>query len=505
MPIHCRSRLLASAAMTAALTALLLGTGGLSASGAPASSTAPATAAASTATTEPTTTEPTTTEPTTTEPTTTEPTTTEPTTTEPTTTEPTTTEPTTTAPEPAPGPACSTDADAVTPVICLPTGSGEDQPTPIGTDGFVEFAGQVVNNGLAVSDATVVISLPEGLRLESDEDDPINRYDDWWSTDSNEDGTPLECTSSTDGSVVTCDTGSVPAGANFLVVIDLVAQDSAVVGTSETFTVTLESTPTSGAFPTTSVQATVDFVGTAHLQVVLTPTKATVVVGQSLTFVATVHNVGPNEAVEAAGIGLVFPVDFGDDQPFLITNSEPLPGTDSASAKASGATFALRRLPARTAATRTAAPKIADPTTPSDIGYWPIGTIAVGQTVKVQVVVKAESVGQAELDFDAGSADESCDDGTDPDCENIATADLDAIAPTTAPTTTPTTAPTTTTPPTSASATSSAAAATTTAAAALPNTGFRTASWTWTGFAAVAFGLGLVLVARPRRHRPGHR
>ena len=146
---------------------------------------------------------------------------------------------------PSPGPPCRA-AWTLTPLLCVPTGSGEDQPAPIGTDGFVEFAAQVVNNGPAVSDATVVVTLPAGLRLESDEDDPVNRYEDWWSADSDDEGTALACTSTVDGSSVTCNTGSVPAGANFLVVVDLEAQDDAVAGTSGIFTVGLESTPTPG-------------------------------------------------------------------------------------------------------------------------------------------------------------------------------------------------------------------------------------------------------------------
>ncbi len=259
------------------------------------------------------------------------------------------------------------------------------------------------------------------------------------------------------------------------------------------------------------MEATVDYVGTAHLQVHLTPAKATAVVGKTVTLVATVRNLGPNTAVEAAGVGFVSSVRIGAEQPFLIANSAPIPGLNSASAVKSGATFALRplRAPATgtvSPATRTAATRIAvtgdagsqiEPTTPSVIGYWPIGTIEPGETESVKVVVKAESVGQAELDFDAGSADESCEDGTDPDCQNIAFSELSAVAPstTTAATTAPTTASTQATTSASTSATSTASTA------ALPNTGFHPTPWLASGGTAIVLGLGLIMIGAPRRRR----
>ena len=395
--------------------------------------------------------------------------------------------------------------------MCIPAGSNEDTPAPIGTDSSVEFVAQVVNNGAAASSAALVISLPATLRLESDEDDPVVRYEDWWSDNSTDDGTPLDCTVDDSGSVVTCATGSVPAGANFLVAIDLTAQDGAVTGTSGTFMVALESTPTPGTFPTTSVHAAVDFVGTAHLQVHLSPTTATVVVGQSLTLDATVHNVGPNTAVEAGAVGFVF-ADSLDQQPFLITNSAPLPGSGSASGSDSGAAFALRALPARFASARPAGAgslasrpsasrfSVVRPTgsqisaPPTAIGFWPIGTIAPGGTASIQVVVKAESAGQAELDFDASSADESCDGDNIPGCENTATAELTAVA---AATTTATTA-TATTSAQSASATS-ATGNSPTSAAALPNTGFRPTPWLNSAGAVILLGMALMMIGAPRR------
>ncbi len=401
----------------------------------------------------------------------------------------------------------------LTPIVCIPSGSGEDQPAPVGTDGEVEFAAQVVNRGPAVDDASIVITLPASLQLDPESDEPVSRVDQWWSDDSDEDGSPLVCTTSEDRSVITCATGSVPTGANFLVLVDLAAQDDAVVGTTASFMVALQSTPTAGPFPTTSVRAKVVFVGTAHLQVSLTPTEANVTVGGSLTLVATVHNIGPNKAVEAFGIGFAFPPD-GDDFHFLITNSEPLPGTDPGSSRTSGSAFLLRGLATKTGGLRKSAikasaiktAKTSAPEPPSPIGYWPVGTIAPGASVSVQVVVKAESLGEAELDFEAASADAACDDATNPGCENTATAELTAVAAvTTTATTPPATTTTTVAPSTAAEPVSSVGSSA--SAAALPNTGFEPTPWLGSAAAVILLGVGLMLLGAPRRRvcGGGHR
>ncbi len=517
-----RSRTFTSrlAALSAAVGAAALV--GLGSTGAHA---APTTTAATTAAR-------TTTAATTTAATTTAATTTAATTTAATTTPATTTPaPTSTGERSAPGPQCPGVGSVLTPVVCIPTGSGEDQPAPVGTDGFLEFAGQVVNNGPAVSAATVVITLPKGLRLDDPSNEAVNRLEQWWDEDSDEDGTPLACTTSEDGSVVTCATGSIPAGANFLVLIDLDAQDNAVAGTSGKLTLALQSSPTLGTFPATSVQATVDFVGTAHLQVRLTPANASVTVGKSLTLTATIHNGGPNAAVEAAAFGFVSSGRISDDQPFTITNSQPFPGQDSGSTGASASAFLLRSLPTRMAAAKRSSAKTAAgkmsaakrssaktssaktsagkmsagrnvaSDTSASFGFWPVGTIAVGATASVQVVVKAEYVGQVQLFFDATSADESCDEETS-DCENTATAALSAVA---AVTTTATTAPATTVAATTSTQSASAVSATgsSPAAASLPNTGFRPAPWLGSAGAAILLGVGLMVLGAPRRRSCG--
>ena len=509
-----RSRLLASTAVTACLAVVLLGSGRAASSAAPATTATAATAATTTATTTTSTTT--------------------------TTTTTTTMPPTTTTP--APGPACSTGASASTPVICLPSGSGEDAPSPIGTDETITFDAQVVNNGPAVTDAQVVITLPAGLRVDPGEDDEVLRYDGWWQDDGGGDGTLLSCTTTAAGADVACDTGQVEAGANFLVGIDLTAQVDAVPGTSAAFTVALQPVPASDPFPITSVRATVDFTGTAHLQVALTPMRATVTVGQSTTLVATIRNVGPDPAPGAAAIGILSK-DAGK-YPFVITNSEPLPGdpgpfvavqSDRAgkagragqSARAGKAGRAVqsaraarpmtsrptngstaRSVRAAAAETTSSSASAAPPPAgigvdPGSFGFWPVDTIAPGATATVQVVVRAESTGTAELAFLVGSdaTDPGCDGADASECENTALASLTAVAATSATTPPPTT-------PTTAAPTTGSASAPTVApasAAALPNTGFTARPWVSAGLGAVALGLGLMLMARPRRrHRPSH-
>ena len=384
------------------------------------------------------------------------------------------------APIPVPaavaGPPCSTDADAVTPVVCIPSDSGEDEAGLLGAGETATFGAQVVNNGPAVTDASVVITLPVSLRV--DATDGVVRYEQWWLDEDSPDGTPLPCTVTPDGSVLTCSTGPLAQDANIVVAVDLTASASVVVGSSAAFTIGLQAATGRPEFPATSISGEVEFVGSAHLVVTITPATVRVVVGHSTNLVATVHNVGPDAAPNAVAVAVLGSDDTAANH-FVITDSAPLPG-DAA---------APLNLIRRTAA---------DDDQPLDgqVGFWPIGTIPAGVTASVTVTVKAVSGGTSGIFFAAGAdaADPSCDSEDDvDDCTDTALADLVAVA---APVVTPTRTVTVTV------AAPSPSAKPVVAGPQLANTGFHAAPWVMAALAAIVLGSGLSYGGRPPRTSP---
>ncbi len=279
--------------------------------------------------------------------------------------------------------------------MCLPAGFGEDQAAPLAIDGSVDFGAQVVNNGPAVPNATVVITLPSTLRL--DPDFPPTRFEQWWTDNADDTGTPLACVAPVggpDGRTVTCGTGPLAAGANIIVGIGFTTSSTATPASPPAkFTVALNP-----ALPTTPapnrVQATVYFVGSAKLILTVNPDHARVVVGKTVTLTGTVHNEGPN----AAPNSYLFGADFADDggrAHFQITNSAPMPGAPSGSGGA------------RTLAIAAGSSDVKRPS----YGYWPLDTIAPGKSASTAIVVKASTVGTDELGISASSdaIDQDCD------------------------------------------------------------------------------------------------
>ncbi len=362
-----------------------------------------------------------------------------------------------------PGPACTTNAAALTPVVCLPAGSGEDSSAPLGTGDTITFAAQIVNNGPDVADSTVVLTLPPGLRAA----DPPQREEQWWLDDGSGTATSLFCSNTNGGITITCPIGDLPRGADILLLIDLTAQSDAVVGTSATFTVALGPDTGQPAFPPTQVQGTVDFTGVAHLHTTVTPATATMTVGKGSSVTVTVHNAGPQAAPNAAVVGFAEPED-GDRQHFVITNSAPLEGGRAA-------TLAVTIH--------------ASPADDSNFGFWPVGTIAPGADAAVVVTVRAVSAGHDTLVVTAGSdnGDPPCaTDGAG--CESDASAELTATAPvvtathSATPTPTPKPTPTHTTLPQT-----------------LANTGFHGRPWVLLAVAEVLAGAALMVAGRRRR------
>jgi hypothetical protein len=375
-------------------------------------------------------------------------------------------------------------------VLCLPKDFDEDQPAQAAEGDDVFFDGQVIDNGAAVSDATVTITLPPQLRLAPEAGDTVTRIEEWWlNDDENATVEALSCTTSAAGSTVSCPTGSIAAGDNFLIEIALVGTNKAKPGTSASFSMTLAPTAAGPTFPSTHITGVVDFLGQAHLVVTLAPNAATITVGSSRTLIGTVHNNGPNAAPNTVSVGIVATGSLdgpGFPKPsnhFVITNSGPLPDPDGKA----GALVVHRA--------GSSEPVLA---------FWPVGTLAPGQTASVKVTVKALSVGRATLGFAAFSDadDPPCDSDDDSACREEDETSLVAVA---APVTTTAGAPTasaTTVPSTPTSAATTATSAPV-GPAALPNTGFRPAPWLGSAVAAILLGAALILLGAPRRRGYG--
>ncbi len=327
----------------------------------------------------------------------------------------------------APGgpPPCSTDPTADHPVICLPPDSGEDRIGFVPAGDSIEFAAQIVNGGSTASNAKIVIALPPTLRVRPD--DPPVRIDGWFPLDSSEgEGANLRCTQSADFRTVVCNTGTLAAGANIVVGIPLHAPDDAQDGQRARFSVTLRPSGTS-SFTPSSVSATVQFLGPAHVRTTLTPTRLSVALGHSGTVTAALHNLGPAAAIGTVGLAVVLPAS-GENPHFLITNS-PIDVTDDPTIPATllhrRALLARQLLGARQPADSAHASAGGHP---SPVGFWPIGTIPAGDTAHVPVVVKAVRLGTDVLTFGALSVTDAgnCNaDGTA--CDEIASARLTAV------------------------------------------------------------------------------
>ena len=330
-----------------------------------------------------------------------------------------------------PGPACTTNAGALYPVVCLPAGSGEDRPAAATAGDYLEFDAQVVNDGPPVADASVTITLPKGLSLESDEDDPVYRIDGWFD-DTDGDFTDLSCTGGP--STVTCQVGPLATGANILIGFDLQVDEDAVPGSTLDFRVELQpvGTPT---YDPTSVTASVVVLQPTKLVVSLAPAGLHVVVGHRATVTGTVRNAGVGPAPDTVAIAVAVDPQHPRKTHFVIVNGQQVPVDDPSddpsdgsgevsisaapvAAPAGGARVAvlaargastLRSLLQRHALGRSTA-SVQRHSLPS-IAFWPIGTLAPGAVAHVSLQLKAVTAGSDMLTFGAvsGEEDQECD------------------------------------------------------------------------------------------------
>ncbi|WP_375502596.1 hypothetical protein [uncultured Jatrophihabitans sp.] len=317
-------------------------------------------------------------------------------------TSPATRQPAATAPPTPPdyGPPCTTNADKSYPVVCLPEGTGEDRTASVTPGEYLEFDAQVVNNGPAVSDATVVITLPSGLGLESDEPGPVYRIDGWFGKNKAA-GQFTDLTCQGDPSTVTCSVGALPTHANILVAIDLEVSTDATANSTLTFGVVLQPAGTN-VYPPTSVSARVNVLERSRLVVSLTPATLRTIVGHRASITGIVHNLGPGPAPDTVAVALALGEKHPSEAHFTITNGSDASvlGGGLTALVFAGPSPSLLRAQLQQQPLRRAASSAQRHALPS-ARFWPLDTIAPGATARVVVQLKALRVGTDTLTFGA--------------------------------------------------------------------------------------------------------
>ncbi|WP_375493849.1 hypothetical protein [uncultured Jatrophihabitans sp.] len=338
----------------------------------------------------------------------------------------------------APGPRCSTNADALYPVICLPAGFGEDHAAPLSAGDDTDFVVQLVDNGPGVPNATFAISFDQPLFGDPDD---IVRLNGFFAG-----GKPsvqtLKCTASADRRTITCRTGPIAHDTNAFIDFDVNVAASAKPGTTAGFAATLEPlAPTT--FAATTVHGTVRVVATADLHVSLNHKQLTVPVGHRARITATIHNAGQGPAPETVAFAISTRKHEKLASHFVITNGTKL--SDAGGGEIGGGTVSDSAAPSSSVviagvrplnrtylvadgsdnrSRRMVAQQLATRRGPS-IRLWPLHTIAPGQTKTLTIELRAKTVGTDRLGVFAFSDNDS--ESTDPD-NAFAEAKLVAVA-----------------------------------------------------------------------------
>ena len=306
--------------------------------------------------------------------------------------------------------------------LTKPNGSGEDRILPLGTGLDGDFEAILTNGGGDASAATLTITLPAGLTI--DRRFGVYRDDDYRSP-ADTGGQRLQCTAPQAG-VVRCALGAVDAGANALLDIPVQAEQSATVGHVGTFVVNaLADTGLDRQPSDNTVRGSVRFTGTAHLVTSLRPSTLKVVVGKSGKIVATVHNRGPDAALQALGL-----IVLHNDRFSIVGFSGKQVDLGSAP---DAETLARAHWGARSPGT---SPTAAATSAGTPIVLWKVGTIAPGGSATSTIKLKALSKGSDELLVVSGSlaGDPGCQSETDTaGCKAAAFAQLTAVKPAPAP------------------------------------------------------------------------
>jgi hypothetical protein len=265
--------------------------------------------------------------------------------------------------------------------LTIPRGSGEDKAALLGTGRTVGYAAYLRNRGATADAATLTLSLPTGLRVDTLEG--IVRLDLSSGGDGNE--SLVKCKNQLTPTV-TCTLGQVTHGTESVLLVPLVATRTAKPGTRGAFHLTVTPNGEPDQNPgDNSLSARVKFTGIARLKATLISPVTKVAVGSKVTVKVRIKNLGPQPARYGYGI-----VSTGSRH-FVISK------------------FITKRRP--TSGPRT----VREPAPPEygDVLEWNVGTIGAHSTAYARMVLTAKSAGKSLVEFLSGSAagDPACDSG----------------------------------------------------------------------------------------------
>jgi hypothetical protein len=266
--------------------------------------------------------------------------------------------------------------------LTIPAKSGEDKAAYLGTGRIAGFGAYLKNRGASTDAATLTLTLPDGLRL--DTVDGVERIS--VGRDDAEFGSSLRCTNALTATV-TCALGAVLHGTESVLLIPVVATHLAKPGTRGTFHVAVaaDGEPDQDA-SNNALSGRVKFTGIAHLEFSMATKHTTVQVGKTANVRLRIHNQGPEPASMTFGITMTDSAHFAITK--LTTKRHPKSGPSSI----------LLPIPAKFGSALA----------------WNVGYIPSGHMAYAELTLKAKSVGTSVLEFEGAStaADPPCDAGS---------------------------------------------------------------------------------------------
>lgn len=265
--------------------------------------------------------------------------------------------------------------------LTIPRGSGEDKAAFLGTGRTAGYAAYLRNPGATADAATLTLTLPTGLRLDTIEGIAVVDL----STDGEGDGSSVPCTNQL-SSTVTCNLGEVAHGVDSVLLVPLVATRSAKPGTRGRFHLSVTPAGEPDQNPANnSLAGRVKFSGLARLEATLISPITKVPVGSKVTVKVRIKNLGPQPASFAMGIVIMGSRHFVISK--FITKRRPKSGPRTV------------RVPA--------------PPKTGQILEWNSGTIGAHSTAYARMILTAKSVGKSVIEFLAESAagNPTCDSG----------------------------------------------------------------------------------------------
>jgi hypothetical protein len=324
--------------------------------------------------------------------------------------------------------------------LTFPPDSGQDQIGLLGTGNLIGLAAVLTNNGFGSPNTDFVIDQPAGVAVVPDF---VFRSDS---------DNPLSCTpDSSAPSKLICPVGSLHHGESIFLIVGFTTTSAAQVGGSATIAVSgqahdpalVDQTPGDN-----SKQATVSFTGIAHLTYSIQPSTTKVSLGRSVTVTLTVHNQGPQPAVQT------FADVFIDDSHFsvqhfdgvvvpsdgsTVTGNTSGSGASSAFGSTTNAGRTLGHVSGLWQPTRSFSPSaranrsgpaskamlLASINAAASAGtnasassadaslVWNVGTLRPGQTATTHLILKATTLGKLLVGLTAQSA------AGDPQCASL--------------------------------------------------------------------------------------